>query len=75
MAGPPQNLGHVVTIGGKTFLHVGDTEGRIADFEPFRLADAQIDVAILPAWMLTEGEGPVGQEPAPRVHLWRMKVL
>lgn len=53
-----QNLGHVITIGGKKFLHVGDTAGRIAEFEPFRLADAGIDVAILPAWMLTEGEGP-----------------
>lgn len=52
-----QNLGHIVTIGDKTFLHVGDTAGRIADFEPYRLADARIDVAILPAWMLTEGEG------------------
>lgn len=53
-----QNLGHVITIGGKKFLHVGDTEGTIADFAPFKLADAGIDVALLPSWILSEGEGP-----------------
>jgi L-ascorbate metabolism protein UlaG (beta-lactamase superfamily) len=53
-----QNLGHLVTIGGRKFLHLGDasTEDRTI-FEKLRLHQDAIDVAFLPVWFLTEPEG------------------
>ena len=52
-----QNLGHIVTIGGKRVLHVGDAESTIANFAPLNLSAANIDVAILPGWFMTDPEG------------------
>jgi L-ascorbate metabolism protein UlaG (beta-lactamase superfamily) len=53
-----QNLGHVVTVGGRKFLHLGDaaTEDRTI-FEKLRLHQDGIDVAFLPIWFLTEPDG------------------
>jgi L-ascorbate metabolism protein UlaG (beta-lactamase superfamily) len=53
-----QNLGHVVTMGGRKFLHLGDasTEDRTI-FEKLRLHQDGIDVAFLPIWFLTEPDG------------------
>lgn len=51
-----QNLGHIVEIGGMRLLHVGDPGFGRADIEQL-VADSQIDVALLPAWFLSEREG------------------
>lgn len=52
-----QNLGHVFTIGGKTFLHIGDAEPSADIFDSFDLEKRGIDVALLPAWFLTGEAG------------------
>ena len=52
-----QNLGHIITIGGKRVLHVGDADSTAPNFAPLHLAAAGIDVAMLPAWFLIEREG------------------
>lgn len=51
------NLGHIVEIGGKRLLHVGDAQMSRPVFEPFRLVESKIDVAMLPAWYLGYASG------------------
>lgn len=51
------NLGHLIRMGGKTLLHVGDAELSSQNFQPFKLAKEQIDVAFLPYWYLLSEEG------------------
>ena len=52
-----QNLGHLVKLGGRKFLHVGDVEPDAEIFAQFKLNEAAIDIAILPFWFLTGKEG------------------
>ena len=53
-----QNLGHIVTLGGRKLLHVGDASTEDASiFEPLNLDEVDIDVAFLPVWFLTSDEG------------------
>lgn len=52
-----ENLGHVFTLGGKTFLHVGDAEITPEIFDSFDLETRGIDVAILPYWFPTSVRG------------------
>ena len=52
-----QNLGHIVKLGGKKLLHVGDADTAVENFERFNLDEEQIDVAFLPLWFLTETQG------------------
>lgn len=52
-----QNVGHIVEVGGLRFLHIGDPAYGEADFEALNILDANIDVAILPSWFLTETRG------------------
>ena len=52
-----QNLGHIVKLGGKKLLHVGDVEPDAEIFAKFKLVEAGIDVAILPFWFLTGKDG------------------
>lgn len=52
-----ENLGHVFTLGGKTFLHVGDAEITPEIFDSFDLETRGIDIAILPYWFLTSVGG------------------
>lgn len=54
-----QNLGHVITIGGKKILHVGDAEITPEIFDAFDLETKSIDIAILPYWFLTSKTGSV----------------
>jgi L-ascorbate metabolism protein UlaG (beta-lactamase superfamily) len=49
-----QNLGHLFSLGGKKFLHVGDADTSVEIFDKFNLEQENIDVAFLPAWFLTE---------------------
>lgn len=52
-----QNLGHVVTLGGKKLLHVGDADTAAGIFDAFNLDAQGIDVAFLPVWFLTSDDG------------------
>jgi L-ascorbate metabolism protein UlaG (beta-lactamase superfamily) len=52
-----QNLGHVFSLGGKKFLHIGDASTTPEIFEHFNLDEQVIDIAFLPAWFLTSAEG------------------
>jgi L-ascorbate metabolism protein UlaG (beta-lactamase superfamily) len=52
-----QNLGHVVKLGGKKLLHVGDADTSPEIFEAFHLDEQNIDVAFLPTWFLLSDEG------------------
>lgn len=50
------NLAHLIEIGGLRILHVGDAEPAEASFEPFRLEQREIDLAILPYWFFATDE-------------------
>jgi L-ascorbate metabolism protein UlaG (beta-lactamase superfamily) len=52
-----QNLGHLINLGGKKLLHIGDADATVATFEKFNLDEEGIDIAILPFWFLTEKDG------------------
>ena len=52
-----QNLGHIVKLGGKKLLHVGDADTAVENFERFNLDEEQIDVAFIPLWFLIGTEG------------------
>ena len=51
-----EHLGYIVELGGRRVLHVGDAELSEATLAPFRLDTARIDVALLPAWLVTDRE-------------------
>lgn len=52
-----QNFGHVFSLGGKRFLHIGDTPADPELFAHFGLDKQAIDVAFMPAWFFTSPEG------------------
>lgn len=52
-----QNFGHVFSLGGKRFLHIGDSPTSSELFDHFDLDKLSIDIAFLPAWFLTSNEG------------------
>lgn len=52
-----QNLGHIIKLGGKKLLHIGDADTAIENFEKLNLDEEQIDIAFLPFWFLTGSEG------------------
>ena len=52
-----QNLGHVIEIGGKKLLHIGDADMTAENFSTFNLAQEKIDIAFIPYWFLTSPEG------------------
>ncbi len=47
-----QNLGYIVELDGKKFLHVGDADLTLENFSSLNLKDEGIDVAFLPYWFL-----------------------
>lgn len=53
-----ENLGHLIHLCGETVLHVGDAMPEARSFEPYRLAEREIDVALLPFWFWLERGGP-----------------
>jgi L-ascorbate metabolism protein UlaG (beta-lactamase superfamily) len=53
-----QNLGHVIKLGGKKLLHVGDAELEPEIFAKLNLDEEGIDIAILPFWLLIGKDGP-----------------
>lgn len=52
-----QNFGHVIEVGGKRFLHIGDADMTAENFAAFNLANEMIDVAFIPYWFLTSEDG------------------
>ena len=52
-----QNLGHIIKLGGKKLLHVGDADTSVENFEKFNLDEEGIDIAFLPDWFLIGSEG------------------
>ena len=52
-----QNLGHVIEIGGKKLLHIGDADMTPENFAAFNLSQEKIDIAFIPYWFLTTPEG------------------
>jgi L-ascorbate metabolism protein UlaG (beta-lactamase superfamily) len=52
-----QNLGHIIKLGGKKLLHVGDADTAVENFETFNLDEEQIDIAFIPYWFLIGTEG------------------
>lgn len=51
------NLGYLVTLGGKRILHVGDAHMAPETFARFRLPERKIDYAFIPYWYLLSEEG------------------
>jgi L-ascorbate metabolism protein UlaG (beta-lactamase superfamily) len=49
---PARCLGHVIHLGGKVILHIGDAELRPELFERLGLGSREIDVALIPYWLL-----------------------
>jgi L-ascorbate metabolism protein UlaG (beta-lactamase superfamily) len=52
-----QNLGHVITLGGKKILHIGDADTSDEIFDALDLELKGIDIALLPSWFLTGESG------------------
>ena len=52
-----QNLGHIISLGGKKLLHVGDADISEEIFDAFDLELQGIDIAFLPSWFLTSKTG------------------
>jgi len=46
----PENLAHIVTLGGRTAIHVGDAEASAAALERSGLTGRTVDVGLLPYW-------------------------
>jgi L-ascorbate metabolism protein UlaG (beta-lactamase superfamily) len=61
-----QNLGHIIKLGGKKLLHVGDADTEVENFEKFNLEEEGIDIAILPSWFLSEGLTVVREHIKPK---------
>lgn len=51
-----EHLGYIVELGGRRVLHVGDAELSEATLAPLGLDTTRIDVALLPAWVVTNQE-------------------
>lgn len=54
---PVQNLGLLFSVGGTTFLHVGDTQVTARDVAAYELSRKDVDVLLLPYWHLLGPEG------------------
>jgi L-ascorbate metabolism protein UlaG (beta-lactamase superfamily) len=49
---PVENIGLIVALGDLKFLHFGDTEAKMEDFEPYLEELEGTDLALLPFWFL-----------------------
>lgn len=52
-----QNLGHLIEMGGKKLLHIGDADMTAENFAAFNLSKENIDVAFIPYWFLLSEDG------------------
>jgi L-ascorbate metabolism protein UlaG (beta-lactamase superfamily) len=51
---PVQNLGFIVEVGGRKFLHIGDSEAEDFVFKNYALTKDGIDVAFIPYWYFVD---------------------
>jgi len=52
-----QNFGHLIEVGGKKLLHIGDADMTAENFSAFNLKQENIDVAFIPYWFLLSEDG------------------
>ena len=52
-----ENLGHIIEIGGKKLLHIGDADMTDENFSAFNIAKENIDIAFIPYWYLLSKNG------------------
>ncbi len=52
-----QNFGHLIEIGGKKILHIGDADMFAENFASFNLKDENLDVVLVPYWFVLSKEG------------------
>lgn len=52
-----QNFGHIIEIGGKKLLHIGDADMTAENFSAFEIDKEGIDVAFIPYWYLLSEAG------------------
>jgi len=52
-----QNLGQVITIDGVKVLHIGDADVAPQTFAAYELAQAKIDIALIPHWFFRSNAG------------------
>jgi L-ascorbate metabolism protein UlaG (beta-lactamase superfamily) len=52
-----QNFGHLIEIGGKKILHIGDADMFAENFSSFNLRDENLDVVLVPYWFVLSKEG------------------
>ncbi len=52
-----QNPGHIIEVGGKKLLHIGDADMTAENFAAFNLAKENIDIAFIPFWYLLSDSG------------------
>jgi L-ascorbate metabolism protein UlaG (beta-lactamase superfamily) len=50
------NLGFIIGIGGKKFLHMGDSEVILSELNIYHLPEENIDVAFVPYWYFTSNK-------------------
>jgi L-ascorbate metabolism protein UlaG (beta-lactamase superfamily) len=62
------NVGFLLDLGGFRILHVGDADPDPARFDPHRLSQRAVDVAIVPFWFLTSADDAVRRSIGAR--LW-----
>jgi L-ascorbate metabolism protein UlaG (beta-lactamase superfamily) len=68
---PVQNRGFIVEIGGKKFLHIGDSEAEGFVFKNYALVNDNLDVAFIPCWYFFDA----GWKRAPRDHIQAKQVV
>jgi len=56
---PVENLGHVIEVGGRRVLHVGDAEQDPEIFAALDLPSRDLDVALVPYWYLRTKSGRI----------------
>ncbi len=61
-------------MGGLRFLHVGDTSATAKEFAAYDLAAMEIDVAMLPFWILTSDDWPAYAKAIDADHIVAMHV-
>lgn len=52
-----QNLGHLIKLGGKKLLHVGDADTAAENFQDLKMNEEGIDIAFIPVWFLIDTQG------------------
>ena len=52
-----ENLGHIIHMGNKIFLHIGDAEMLAKHYQEYNLSSRSLDIAFIPFWFFLSEEG------------------